>query len=123
MVTSRSDCGKGSGRSSTESITAKIARLAPRQIAIVARAVTVKAVALRSCRTAKRRLFTSFRSQRLNWIDQCSSSRRQQTCNQCNGRKYYSRSTKESRIVRRDFVELRRNQPAERKCGNNPNRQ
>src|SRR5438093_11408851 len=39
MVTKRSDCGNGSGRSRIESITAKIARFAPRQIAIVASAV------------------------------------------------------------------------------------
>src|SRR5437879_7484366 len=55
MVTKRSDCGNGSGRSRIESITAKIARFAPRQIAIVASAVTVNAGALPSWRRAKRR--------------------------------------------------------------------
>src|SRR5436190_13889273 len=55
IVTNRSDCGKGSGRSRMELITAKIARFAPRQSATVASAVTVNAGDLRNCRSAKRR--------------------------------------------------------------------
>src|SRR6266513_668069 len=57
IVTSRSDCGKGSGRSRMELITAKIARFAPRQIATVASTVTVNAGAWRSWRKANRRSF------------------------------------------------------------------
>ena len=43
IVTRRSDWGNGSGRNRIESITAKMARFAPRQIATVASAVRVKA--------------------------------------------------------------------------------
>src|SRR5438477_5650871 len=69
MVTSRSDCGNGSGRSRMESITAKMARFAPRQIAIVASAVTVNAGALRSWRNANFRSLMSLVAQRDHRID------------------------------------------------------
>src|ERR1700674_589665 len=51
-----------------ELMTAKMARFAPRQIAIVASAVSVKAGALRSWRKAKRRLFIEFFVARPSWL-------------------------------------------------------
>src|SRR5207302_6902029 len=76
MVTSRSDRGNGSGRSRMESITAKMARFAPRQIAIVASAVTVNAGALRSWRKANFRSFISLVAQRNHRIDRHGTARR-----------------------------------------------
>src|SRR5437879_1529960 len=83
MVTSRSDCGNGSGRSRMESTTAKMARFAPRQIAIVASAVIVNAGDLRSWRRAKRRLFMSLVAQRDHWIDSHGAARRKIRRDQC----------------------------------------
>src|SRR4029453_10946852 len=63
-----------------------MARFAPRQIATVASAVTVKAGALRSWRRAKRRSFISFSAQGFDWIDQCRAPSRNETGsgrNQC----------------------------------------
>jgi len=48
IVTSRADCGNGSGRRRIKFMTPKIARFAPRQIATVASAVTVNAGALQN---------------------------------------------------------------------------
>src|SRR4029453_801764 len=63
-----------------------MARFAPRQIATVASAVTVKAGALRSWRRAKRRAFILFSAQCFDWIDSCGATRRDETGsgrNQC----------------------------------------
>src|SRR5436190_3877000 len=73
IVTNRSDCGNGSGRSRMELITAKIARLAPRQIATVASAVTVNAGFLINCRKASRRLLITKGD---HWIDAGRAPRR-----------------------------------------------
>src|SRR5438270_8777152 len=69
MVTSCSAFGNGNGRSSTELITAKMARFAPRQIAIVASAVSVNAGALRSWRNANFRSVMLLVAQCHHWID------------------------------------------------------
>src|SRR2546430_17081838 len=108
MVTSRSDCGNGSGRSRMELVTAKMARFAPRQIATVANAVTVNAGALRSWRRAKRRLFMSFSAQRLHRIDQCGAAGGQQAREQRDYSEQHRGSAEQHGVVGRHFKELRR---------------
>src|SRR5437016_4424838 len=83
MVTSRSDCGNGSGRSRMELITAKMARFAPRQIATVASAVMVNAGDLRSCRKANFRSVMLLVTQRDHRIDRHRATRRKVGGDQC----------------------------------------
>src|SRR5439155_111758 len=85
-----------------ESITAKIARLAPRQIAMVASTVTVKAGALRSWRRAKRRLFmkeSSFGAQGCDGIGLGGAERGRQRRKQRDERENKNHSAKNHRIV------------------------
>src|SRR5229473_5375662 len=83
MVTSCSAFGNGSGRNKTESITAKMARFAPRQIAIVASAVTVNAGDLRSWRRANFRSFMSLVTQRDHRVDRHCAARWEIGGDQC----------------------------------------
>src|SRR6266480_3182330 len=105
MVTSRSDCGKGSGRRRMELITAKIARFAPRQIATVARAVTVNAGDLRSWRRAKRTSFISFSAQSLDWIYARGASSRKKTGKEGGSGQHRARNEKGEWIAWTDFVQ------------------
>src|SRR5262249_23208073 len=68
ILTSRSACGKGNGRSSTPSTTEKIAVFAPIPSASVKTATRVKPGDLRNWRRANLRSFMSFSSQSDDWI-------------------------------------------------------
>src|SRR5437868_14259914 len=98
-----------------ELITAKIARFAPRQIATVARAVTVNAGDLRSWRRANFRSFISFGSQCLNRIDHRRAAGGQQTCKQCCCGEQNGCTAEQRRVVRGNLIELRCYQATERK--------
>src|SRR6202022_697868 len=125
----RSASGYGNGRNSTASITLKIALLAPIPRARVKMAMALKPGAFTNIRNAYFRSVSTIvsaellRPQRLDRIDQGSSSCWQQTRDQGNRGKQHGRSAEQRRIVRRDLIELRRNQPTEGKGRGNSDSQ
>ncbi len=101
--------GKGSGCSKTASITLKMALFAPIPSASVKIAIAVKPGALTSMRSENLRSCISLRAQRLNRINVCSASCREQTGNAyaIDASKIVG-ADKQRRIVRRNLVQLRR---------------
>src|SRR5262249_48576811 len=116
MLTSCSACGYGNGSKSAASTTVKIAVVAPMPSAIVITAMKVNPGDFRSWRRANLRSFISFGAQCSNWINVCGTPGREQTCDQRDRCKQNSRACKQRRIVRRDLIQLRRNQAPEREC-------
>ena len=98
------------------STTVKIAVVAPMPSAIVITAVKVNPGDFQSWRRANLKSFMSFGPQCLNWINVCGTPGGEQTCNQCNRCKQNGRARKQRRIVRRNLIQLRRNQAPEREC-------
>src|SRR5215469_6927751 len=114
MLTSCSACGYGKGSKSVASTTVKVAVVPPIPSAIVITAVKVNPGDFQSWRRANLRSFMSLGAQCLNWINLCGTPGREQTCDQRNCCKQNRRARKQRRIVRRDLIQLRRNQAPER---------
>src|SRR5215472_12887815 len=120
MLTSCSACGYGKGSKSVASTTVKIAVVAPIPSAIVVTAVKVNPGDFQSWRRANLRSFMSFGAQCLNWINVRRTPGREQTCDQRNCREQNGRTSKQRRIVCRNFVQLRGNQASEREGSHDP---
>src|SRR5260370_38559029 len=104
MCTKRSGSLNGNPRKNRSLIKLKIAVFKPIPSASVAMAMNVNAGDCRSLRNAKRTSFIGMRGlfgpQRLNGIDKCRSSRRQQAGDTCSRGKHDDRSPEQRRICR-----------------------
>src|SRR6266496_4618935 len=97
----------------------KIAVFAPIASASVITAIKVNAGDLRSWRSANFTSLILFGSQRGNWIDVCGAACRYQTSQQCDRREQNCCAAEQHWVVRRNLIELRRDQPAEREGRDN----
>src|SRR6266481_1196424 len=119
----RSGSGNGSPLRNRSLINEKIAVFNPIPSARVSTATQVNAGDLRSWRSANFTSVILFGSQRGNWIDVCGAARREQTSHQCGRREQNCCAAEQQWIVRRNLIELCRNQPAERERRDNAERE
>src|SRR6476660_3286864 len=123
IAASRSGDGNGSGFNNTALTTLKMAVFAPIPSARVSTATRVNPGDFRSWRKASFRSFMLLGAQSLNRVDTCSAARREQTRRQCDRREQNCCAAEQHWVVRRNLIELRRDQPAERERRNNAERE
>src|SRR5207249_5570982 len=104
-------------------ISEKIVVFSPIPSARVTIAMKVNAGDLRSWRSANFTSLILFGSQRGNWIDVCGAACREQTRHQCDRHEQNRCAAEQHWIVRRNLIELRRDQPAERERRDNAERE
>src|SRR6266403_988758 len=119
----RSGSRNGSPLRNRSLINEKIAVFNPIPSARVSTAMQVNAGDLRSWRSANFTSVILFGAQSLNRVDTCSAARREQTGRQCDRREQNCCAAEQHWVVRRNLIELRRDQPAEREGGDNAQRE
>src|SRR6266704_2384911 len=117
--TTRDGSLNGRPRRNRSLIKLKIVVFSPMPTASVKTATQVNAGDLRSWRSANFTSLILFGSQRGNWIDVCGAACRYQTRHQCNRHEQNCCAAEQHWIVRRNLIELRRDQLAERERRNN----
>src|SRR5437588_3332383 len=109
----RSGSGNGSPLRNRSLIKLKIVVFSPMPTASVKTATQVNAGDLRSWRSANFISLILFGSQSGNWIDVCGAARRYQTSEQRGRCEQNCCDAEQHWVVRRNSIELRRDQPAE----------
>src|SRR6266480_3494923 len=124
--TTRDGSLNGRPRRNRSLIKLKIVVFSPMPTASVKTATQVNAGDLRSWRSANFMSvmsFISFGSQRGNWVDVRGAARRYQTSQQRGRREQNCCDAEQHWVVRRNLIELRRDQPAERERRDNAERE
>src|SRR5438128_3356981 len=124
--TTRDGSLNGRPRRNRSLIKLKIVVFSPMPTASVKTATQVNAGDLRSWRSANFMSvmsFISFGSQRGNWVDACGAACRYQTSQQRGRREQNCCDAEQHWVVRRNLIELRRDQPAERERRDNAERE
>src|SRR5216117_3788595 len=121
--TTRDGSLNGRPRRNRSLIKLKIVVFSPIPRASVRTAMQVNAGDLRSWRSANFTSVILFGSQRGNWINVCGAARREQTRRQCGRREQNCCAAEQHWVVRRNLIELRRDQPAERERRDNAERE
>src|SRR6266513_2385554 len=121
--TTRDGSLNGRPRRNRSLIKLKIAVFSPMPSASVSTAMQVNAGDLRSWRSANFTSVILFGSQRGNWINVCGAARREQTSHQCGRREQNCCAPEQHWIVRRNLIELCRDQPAKRERRDNAERE
>src|SRR5882724_743350 len=121
--TTRDGSLNGRPRRNRSLIKLKIAVFSPMPTASVKTATQVNAGDLRSWRSANFTSLILFGSQRGNWIDVCGAACREQTRHQCDRHEQNRCTAEQQGIVRRNLIELRRDQPAQRERRDNAERE
>src|SRR5438309_6018854 len=114
--TTRDGSLNGRPRRNRSLIKLKIAVFSPMPSASVRTAMQVNAGDLRSWRSANFTSLILFGSQGGNWIDVCGAACRYQTSQQRGRREQNCCDAEQHWVVRRNLIELRRDQPAEREA-------
>src|SRR6266550_1764695 len=117
--TTRDGSLNGRPRRNRSLIKLKIVVFSPMPTASVKTAMQVNAGDLRSWRSANFTSVILFGSQRGNWIDVCGAACREQTRRQCGRREQNCCDAEQHWVVRRNLIERRRDQPAERERRDN----
>src|SRR5207244_1756069 len=107
------------GLNNTALTTLKMAVFAPIPSASVSTATRANPGDLRSWRKASLKSFMLLGAQSLNRVDTCGTARWEQTRHQCDRREQNCCAAEQHWIVRRNLIELRRDQLAERERRNN----
>src|SRR5216117_3470653 len=117
--TTRDGSLNGRPRRNRSLIKLKIVVFSPIPRASVRTAMQVNAGDLRSWRSANFTSVILFGSQRGNWINVCGAARREQTRRQCGRREQNCCAAEQHWVVRRNLIQLRRDQTADRERRNN----
>src|SRR5438309_6831071 len=121
--TTRDGSLNGRPRRNRSLIKLKIAVFSPMPSASVRTAMQVNAGDLRSWRSANFTSVILFGSQRGNWVDVCGAACRYQTSQQRGRREQNCGDAEQHWVVRRNLIEPRRDQPAERERRDNAERE
>src|SRR5206468_4900438 len=121
--TTRDGSLNGRPRRNRSLIRLKIVVFSPMPTASVKTATQVNAGDLRSWRSANFTSFILFGSQGGNWIDVCGAACRYQTSQQRGRSEQNCCAAEQQWVVRRNLIELRRDQPAERERRDNAERE
>src|SRR5439155_11844167 len=121
--TTRDGSLNGRPRRNRSLIKLKIVVFSPMPTASVKTATQVNAGDLRSWRSANFTSVILFGSQGGNWVDVCGAARRYQTRHQCDRREQNCCAAEQHWVVRRNLIELRRDQAVERERRNDAERE